>query len=194
MKKVLSIILSLVFIFALASCKNESTQTKTQKADITQAITEKESQSQTDTAPLQSEPQTEKDEVLSPAIKPESPYIKTDGKLLSVKLNPKSVEEIEISYLISSSVDKPTQKFIRDRKTIEKIIELINNTKFNVCENQDEIRKPGTTLIIKIDDKISMSFQMDLVINGTYCKEPESFSNDILKFYNEAPEKAEPIK
>ena len=174
MKKLSLIILSLIFIFAFVSCANEKAP---------------------DDEPIESATQ-EENETISPVTESEtdSSYIEKNNKTLIVKLNLESVEEIQISHLISSDVDKPTQKFIRDKKTIEKIIELINNTKFNVCENQDEIRKPGTTLIVKIDDKIAMSFQMDLVINGTYCEEPGNFSNDILNLFNDAPEEAEPIK
>ena len=174
MKRLFLTFLSLIFIFAFASCAKEETP-KTEPTETT----------------TQEEP-----EALSPATESEteSPYIEKDGKTLKIKLNPENVKEIQISHLISSDVDKPTQKFIRDKKTIEKIISLINDTEFNVCENQDEIRKPGTTLIVEIDDKIAMSFQMDLVINGTYCEEPENFSNDILDIYNNAPEKEEPVK
>ena len=198
MKKVLSIILSLVFIFALASCKNESTKTEPQKQDITSTAPEKESEIEADTAPLQSESQTKEDEtkyfeILTGILKEDSDNQECE-KVLKLNLKSEDIEKINIRiYKSSPDGDRPVQKYISDKKTIEKFAELIENTKFYVCENQDEMRKPGTTMSVNIDDKISMSFETDLRINDTYCEKPKNLDDEILKIYNDAPEKEEII-
>lgn len=106
------------------------------------------------------------------------------------QLKADDIKSITITNYISTETSGPKKKIISDKNTIKTIVDYWNS--LNLIQTEKEA-KPGTTLALRSDNDFAFGVVGDLLsFQGLYFILPDDFADNILNFYDEAPEQELP--